>query len=391
MQNTVIFGDITQRVIELTETRKLYVTHSITTQALNDFFSLTNNKTNNQTRHTIDRIINDLPSIESVIFNVDGFFGDDFLSNITLILNVIPTKTTVYFNLAHIENSEKESYVISLLKRKTYLFYNDTPNNLKIVGSDNNCQQRLPISIFGSCDSRDTLRIHEEISGPSDNLTLVSYIARNSIASTLSPPIDFSEEEFNIDSPFIKKCVKLDLNKKAIQETASSITSKEHILLIDFMDERFDLLSIGNSFATLSWDYRKTAHYQANKNNSCLAFDSSDKKEMTLSCLNKMIDECAKKIPKKNIYILNIPMATNYYDNNEEHLFDDKRYQITRYNNFLRELIIDLKNRNKGINIISPPKWMIYGDKSHLWGAHPYHYNKLLYLFSAQEIFQRRA
>lgn len=78
-------------------------------------------------------------------------------------------------------------------------------------------------------------------------------------------------------------------------------------------------------------------------------------------------------------------MATHYIDEAGYTPFDEIRYSISRYNNYLHDVISKIIEKHAGVNIVSPPSWMIYGDKNHLWGAHPYHYNKLLYLFSAQK------
>ncbi|MEV3823217.1 DUF6270 domain-containing protein [Aeromonas dhakensis] len=390
MQSTIIFGDVNQRVSDLVETRKLLIADDIKTDKLEVLFSNSEENASIKAKQFLDKAINNIKETSNIIFNPNGNFSSTFISNLILILNVVPEKTNVYFLFPHNNNSKEEEAILGMIKRKVFFFYGDTPNTLKISGPDNSLSSKHKISILGSCDSRDTLRIYDEIYGESDNVVLSSYIARNSIACALAAPIAFSDSDLiSIDSPFIKKCVKLDLNKNAINDVLSSLQSKDSILLIDFMDERFDLLPINGSFATMSWDYRKTTHYQNNKKDEYIAFDSSSKKEMTLRSLDKVIELVTRKISVKNIYILNLPMATHYIDEAGSTQFDDIRYSISRYNNYLREIISNITERHPDIHVVSPPSWLIYGDKNHLWGAHPYHYNKLLYLFSAQKIFQK--
>ncbi|MCV3275264.1 DUF6270 domain-containing protein [Aeromonas hydrophila] len=390
MQSTIIFGDVTQRVSDLVETRKLIIIDDIKTDNLEVLFSNSEAEPSIKAKQFLEKTINNIKEINNIIFNPNGNFDDTLISNLLLISNIVPAKTNVYFLFPHNDSSEEEKRIFEMLKRKVFFFYGDTPNTLKISGPDNALPSKHEISILGSCDSRDTLRIYDEIYEVNDSIKLSSYIARNSIACAFSTPIVFSDSDINsIDSPFIKKCVKLDLNKNAINDVLSSLQSKESILLIDFMDERFDLLPINDSFATMSWDYRKTIHFQNNKKDKYLTFDSSSKKEMTLRSLDEIIKIVTRKIPVENIYILNIPMATHYIDETGYTPFEETRYSISRYNTYLHDIISKITERHVGVNIISPPSWMIYGDKNHLWGAHPYHYNKLLYLFSAQEIFQK--
>lgn len=390
MQSAVIFGDVTQRVSDLVETRKLVIIDDIKTDNLEVLFLNSEADLSIKAKQFLEKTINNIKEINNIIFNPNGNFDDTFILNLLLLLNIVPEKTNVYFLFPRNDNSEEERRILEMLKRKVFFFYGDTPNTLKISGPDNATRSKYEISILGSCDSRDTLRIYDEIYGGNDDIILSSYIARNSIACAFSSPIVFSDSDINsIDSPFIKKCVKLDLNKNAINDVLSSLQSKESILLIDFMDERFDLLPINESFATMSWDYRKTIHFQKNKKDNYVTFDSSSKKEMTLRSLDEIIRMATCKVPVENIYILNIPMATHYIDETGCTSFEDARYSIFRYNSYLREVISKITERHIGVNIVSPPSWMIYGDKNHLWGAHPYHYNKLLYLFSAQKIFHK--
>ncbi|HDZ8965444.1 TPA: hypothetical protein RUX96_002386 [Aeromonas dhakensis] len=390
MQSTIIFGDVNQRVSDLVETRKLLIVDDIKTDKLEVLFSNSEENVSIKAKQFLDKAINNIKETSNIIFNPNGNFSSTFISNLILILNVVPEKTNIYFLFPHNNNSKEEEAILGMIKRKVFFFYGDTPNTLKISGPDNSLSSKHKISILGSCDSRDTLRIYDEIYGGNDNVALSSYIARNSIACSLAAPIVFSDSDLiSIDSPFIKKCVKLDLNKNAINDVLSSLQSKDSILLIDFMDERFDLLPINGSFATMSWDYRKTTHYQNNKKDEYITFDSSYKKEMTLRSLDKVIELVTRKISVKNIYILNFPMATHYIDEAGSTQFDDIRYSISRYNNYLREIISNITEKHPDIHVISPPSWLVYGDKNHLWGAHPYHYNKLLYLFSAQKIFQK--
>lgn len=390
MQSTIIFGDINQRVSDLVETRRLLIIDDIKTCVLEELFSSHETENCIRARLFLENTINNFKEINNIIFNPNENFSSTFISNLLLIINLVPEKINVYFLFPRNNNGEEERDILTMIKRKILFFYSDTPNTLKISGSDISPQSMYEISILGSCDSRDTLRINNEVYGDDSNIKLSSYIARNSISCALTPPITFSESDLDsIDSPFIRKCVKLDLNKTAVNDVLLSLQSKDSILLIDFMDERFDLLSINNSFVTVSWDYRKTTHYKENKNNEYLTFDSSSKKEMTLSSLDRIISAVIRKIPVENIYILNFPMATHYIDEGYSIPFDEARYSIVRYNNFLREIISKITEKHVGVNMISPPNWMVYGDKNHLWGAHPYHYNKLLYLFSAQKILQK--
>lgn len=387
MKNAVVFGDITPRVLDLVEARKNNLLMNISTQSLESLFLSQVDSETTKGKAFLDDVFNSLSEIDSLIFSNGNWSNEVFIEECVKIVNAFPETKIIYFQVQSNHSHEQEFKLSNLTQRKIHVFYEDIPKSLKILGSDNYKPNVISLSIFGSCDSRDTVRIYDEINTSKENVSIFSYIARNSIAAAISPSINHNKDSLNIESTFIKKCVSLELSKTSIQETVASLKSNDHILLLDFMDERFDLIEVDNSLATLSWDYRKTQHYQNNKSGKVIPFDSPNKKTQTLRGIQKLIDSCEKKIPKENIFILNLPMATHYIDNGNVVFFDNDKYQISKYNEFLSEIISSLKSTIDGINIISPPSWMIYGDKDHLWGAHPYHYNKLLYLYSASKTF----
>ncbi|WP_288726793.1 DUF6270 domain-containing protein [uncultured Aeromonas sp.] len=390
MKNAILLGDLTPRVIELLETRGLNVLSRVSTDALLELFLSSSEGNNIQAKVAIEKIFIEIANIDSVIFCGNNKNGKVFIDNCIKIANAIPEKINVYFQSGTNKNTFHEVHLKGLAQRKIYVFYDDVPKYLKLLSGCLSDTKNLSVSIFGSCDSRDVIRVYDEVNPEAENINIQSYIARNSISAAMSKPIDIAEHDFHFDSQFIKKSVCLDLRKQAFREVILSLKNSDDVLLLDFMDERFDLLCVENSHATLSWDYRKTGHYNKNKNRPFIAFDADEKKEMTLRCLKFLISECAKKISLNNIFILNIPMATHFIDCESEIIFDEVKYQISRYNVFLRDIISAIEEKIDGVNIISPPSWMVYGDKNHLWGAHPYHYNKLLYLHVANEIHSRR-
>ncbi|MGL6149763.1 MAG: DUF6270 domain-containing protein [Aeromonas sobria] len=390
MKNSILLGDLTPRVIDLLNTRRLNILSSISTDVLLDLFSFSSEKNGIHAKSVIEQIFNEITNIDSIVFCGNNKDEQVFIDNCIKIVNSIPERVNIYFQSGTNKNNFNEVKLKGLAQRKIYVFYDDVPKYLKLLTGGVGDAKKMSVSIFGSCDSRDVIRVYDEINSDAENVNIQSYIARNSISAAMSKPIDIEEHDLLFDSQFIKKSVSLDLSKQAFKEILLSLKNSDDILLLDFMDERFDLLCVEDSHVTLSWDYRKTQHYNKSKHLPAIAFDAAEKKEMTLDCLKKLIFECAKKISINNIFILNLPMATHFIEHEKELFFDEGKYQISRYNNFVRDVFSVIQETIDGINVISPPSWMVYGDKDHLWGAHPYHYNKLLYLYVASEIYSRR-
>ena len=102
------------------------------------------------------------------------------------------------------------------------------------------------VSIFGSCVSRDMI---ESGLTSGAEIQLKTYIARQSVISSVSPPLVFDEDTIKLSSAFQKRMVIDDLKKKAFDLFSSDGSD---YLIVDFIDERFNLASIDNSFVTCS-------------------------------------------------------------------------------------------------------------------------------------------
>lgn len=125
--------------------------------------------------------------------------------------------------------------------------------------------QKIPISIYGSCVTRDILEFETK-----KRLDLRSYFARQSIVSAVSSPVKCKLEEINLASSFQKKQVYYDLSKTCFQELSHDGSD---FLIIDLIDERFSLLEYQNSIITKSTylveskyiDFLNEIHYMENR------------------------------------------------------------------------------------------------------------------------------
>ena len=109
------------------------------------------------------------------------------------------------------------------------------------------------VSVFGSCISRDILDYDKEHFLPG------AYVARQSFISSLSPSPDvcIDPERINLTSSFQRRVVGWDINKKAF-EVLSDQKGPLDYLLVDFFEERFDLVEFGGSIATYSNEFARS-------------------------------------------------------------------------------------------------------------------------------------
>jgi len=112
-------------------------------------------------------------------------------------------------------------------------------------------------AILGSCVSSDIFRLAPGLG------QLVSYHARSSLLSLMSPPLELADDDLGWPSNFARRTIKADFEKTFFADLEASDCDT---LIVDFVDERWDLLRTGDSFVTLSQDLMKgrvdrLAHY----------------------------------------------------------------------------------------------------------------------------------
>lgn len=308
----------------------------------------------------------------------------DSLACLLEFIRVFPEKIEIEI----IEPAESNSE-IGLALDRTFL-----TNVAKVIASDRSLTKLvknsfgikpLPISIYGSCCSRDIFDAHDKYNKKS-LFTISKYISNNSIVSIFSAPFYYDELDINLDSKFLQYAVKADLDKTTLIDFIHSL-SPESLCIIDIMDERFDLLSYRGSYITKTWNFVKTNSYKKIKSNcSQIDFDSEEKIKQTCDNISRLLEIIKSNISYKKIVINNTPMAEYYYSDEGFKRFDDQKYNVLRYNNFHQRVITYIKENHSDVIVMETPWYLNFGDTNHKWGVHPYHFNKSFYLSRAKRL-----
>jgi hypothetical protein len=243
-------------------------------------------------------------------------------------------------------------------------------------------REELNVGIMGSCDSRDIFRVYEEYNFNS-TYNINEYYARSSVISLVSKSTDYAESNINLQSNFKKKSLFRDLNKSFITDL-ENISSQLDFLVIDFMEERFDIIKTEETFITRSWEFRESNLQSELFYTLIDRFDTDLEKIWEKCCL--IFIEHLRKYFKPNQIILNkVGMVDKYIKNNDVNMFDNHEH-IQKFNKLLDHYNTFFQENFPGIHVISGSRINWFCDSNHLWGCFPYHFNDEYYLELEEQI-----
>ncbi len=101
------------------------------------------------------------------------------------------------------------------------------------------------VGIIGSCVTRDAF-----VGG--EHFEVTYYLARTSILSIYSQPVQIDEDAVSKQpSPFLRRCFRADFEKTVLAELS---TAAPEIVVLDFIDERFDVFCKGDLVVSKTWE-----------------------------------------------------------------------------------------------------------------------------------------
>ena len=232
---------------------------------------------------------------------------------------------------------------------------------------------RRRIAILGSCVSADIFRLNPDVGD------LVSYHGRSSLLSVMSPPIRLHDGAFEWTSGFARCAVKADFEKTFLNDTRNANCD---LLLVDFVDERWDLLRTQLSFVTRSADLVDAGIEQS----TLYAFERVDRLEETTQLLWR--DACARfvialqeNLPNVRVVLHRVMGAGRYRNSRGLHALPPFADGIPL--KALRATLEDcydfLLAKIPGAAEIALPPNAYIAEESHRWGLSPFHFEDRYY------------
>lgn len=200
---------------------------------------------------------------------------------------------------------------------------------------------------------------------------VVFQISNASLLSLFSNPIVYNGLQIE-NNEFRERMLKLDFNKEFIFDFNEYI-KKIDVLLIDFLEERFGVISINNSYITDS-DALNDAKPEIKTGNKLCVLDSIYLKNWKASC-DKFVDLLAKNVLQQKVILI----ETFLSERDSAGKFFNEINEIRKVNSILEKMYIYFRKKcyemNFMINTIEIAQSLFYAQKEHTYGCHPWHFN----------------
>lgn len=227
----------------------------------------------------------------------------------------------------------------------------------------------MKVAIFGSCVTRD---LFEDVAL---RPTVASYAARSSVISAVAPVLKIDEELVVLGSDWQRRCVLADFQKTFF---ASLRASRADWLVIDLIDERFDLLMSGESYVTRSSAFEtaglSSVHDFGFQPVSQMSSDASGLFEQAAF---RFADRVKEMLPAHHVVLHRALWSTVYRSDGRIRPFvDDRLRQCERHNATLtaRYDVLARAFGGQARNIV-PDLELRVANASHRWGLEPFHYD----------------
>jgi len=234
----------------------------------------------------------------------------------------------------------------------------------------------MNLLIFGSCVTRDVFAFFP------DNISIIDYFARSSLISLESKPLGIVESGIYLESNFQRKMVLRDCNKTFYNVSKQLIFD---YLIIDFIDERFNLLKHEDTYVTRSSEFVNSKlemkfNFELVKRNDTMLWEKS--------CC-QFIEKVKEFVPEDKIILHEAYWSPVYINNGEIIEFDKPMLKQIVHNNALLRHYYEffLSQLPKCTKVCSK---LNIADSAHKWGLSPFHYHYPYYEDIYQQIIKFR-
>lgn len=219
------------------------------------------------------------------------------------------------------------------------------------------------VFILGSCVSRDAINTADPL-----EYRLAAYYARSSFASLSSQPVADLPALSSIESNFQRRMVAADMDKSVLQEVQKS---DYDILLVDFIDERFNVLKVSDEqIITISNEYKKAKI--GNYTGKVLSNISTEKFVYWKHGFDRFVEILKSSGNLSKLKILKVFWSVKTSNGVKIEAYPED--YIAQQNKYLNELYAYVSATIGSHYLVSFSDEDFISDENHRWGLEPFHY-----------------
>jgi hypothetical protein len=223
---------------------------------------------------------------------------------------------------------------------------------MKIIGTGN---MRPKISIHGSCVTRDLAEFH--------GYEVLHYQARSSLCTKSGQSIDYDSEKLtNIQSKFQRRMVEWDLKKKSFS------SHNADCIIIDLIDERFDVYTNYSAHATRSQAFFQSGVLSTMKGN----FVRVDRGSEDYFDLFRHGTQEFSNFIDRPVILHNARWASTYRQDGQ--VYDFENQEKIQFENELLDCLTEILTEEIGLERIIDSPMNSIADATHKWGLANFHY-----------------
>ena len=226
----------------------------------------------------------------------------------------------------------------------------------------------MRLGIFGSCVTRD---LFEDLAL---RQSLARYTSRSSLISAVAEPVALDPQRVRLDSAFQRRCVLEDFDKCFLAKLEHE---RLDWLVVDLIDERFDVLRTAASYVTCSSAYQSAGLDQ---------HDGFERVRRLTAEAATLLDDAAARfaarvtavLAPERVIVHRARWLTRFRDGDAVHPFPADRIDFAEHHNAALDHAYDALERHLGGRspVIALDDGRYMADARHRWALEPYHYEE---------------
>lgn len=226
----------------------------------------------------------------------------------------------------------------------------------------------MKLGILGSCVTRDAFEYKPGFFDVSGN-----YFARGSIVSMMSPACSVSYSAILESNQWVKWLIVNDFEKNVLRIIKQKALD---VVVIDLIDERFDILSWRGTYLNMSYEFRKSCSSFIDDPTSTTLERDSDFIHAVFENSARRLGDYLRDECSNTRVILHEVYASDWYVKDEEIiLFEEGVRERNRVmNRYFKYYYSVLKGSLDLSAVVRVPDEYNVANSTHRWGLAPFHF-----------------